>query len=64
MAQIIDNHFGRAKQLVSAPITALDDFHHAMIRLDGIAPQGNGFVPMRIESTANILDGLDAVAAE
>ena len=64
VAQIVDDHFGRTKNLLPAAVTPLEDFEH-----DVVGPRRNGagadsLVAERIKRLAEALFGFDAVLAQ
>jgi hypothetical protein len=64
MVTIIHNDPGGAKDLVAAAIAVLDNFEDDMVRLPGIMPHGNSFVPVGVKWLAKLLHHFDAVALE
>jgi hypothetical protein len=64
MRQVINHHFGRAKDLLPPPISALQNLKDGVVGVGGIVTLGNRFMPVRIERLANTLLGLDTMLAE
>jgi hypothetical protein len=64
MRQVINHHFGRAKDLLTPPVTALENLEDGVVGVGGIVALGNRFMPVRVERLANALLGLDTMLAE
>ena len=61
MPQVINHYFGRSKDLVTPPVTALEHLEDSVVGLGWVVALGNRLMPMRVERFANDLLGLDAV---
>ena len=64
MSQAIDDHFGRSKNLLTPPVTALEYLEDGLIGASWIVPHGHRFMLVRIEWLADALLSLDAVLAK
>ncbi len=49
MSQVIDHHFGRAKDLPTLPVTPLEHLENSLIGASRVVPHGNRFMLVRIE---------------
>jgi hypothetical protein len=64
MRQVINHHFGRSKNLLASPVTALAHLQDGVVGLGRIVALRNRFMPVRVERLADALLDLDAVLAE
>jgi hypothetical protein len=62
--QVIDHNFGRAKDLLTSPITALEHLQDGVVGLGRIMALRNRFMPVRVERLADTLLCLNAMLAE
>ena len=49
MRQVINRHFGRAKDFRGSQITALEHLKDGMVRLGRVVPLRNRFMPVRVK---------------
>jgi hypothetical protein len=59
--QVIDHNFGRAKDVLTSPIAALEHLQDGAVGLGRIAALRNRFMPVRVKRLADTLLGLDAM---
>ena len=64
MIQNIYNDLGRTEDLIAEAVAAMRNFKNDLIGLVRIMPRTNRLVTVRIERQADVLDGLNTVAAE
>jgi len=62
--QVIHHHSGRAKNLFTPAVPALEDLEDRAIRSPRIVTLRYSFMPTRVEDLADALFGLDAMLGE
>ena len=63
-AQIVDDYFSRAKELIAAEVTALDDLKYGMVGARSVASGHDGLVNLRVERPAQAFFRFDPVATQ
>jgi hypothetical protein len=64
VAQIVDNHFGRAKDFVAAAVTTLEGLKHDMVGFRRVGTHGDSLVVMGVKWPPEALLGFDAMATK
>ncbi len=49
MCQVINHHFGRSKDFLTSPVTALEHLKDGVVGLGRVMALGNGFMPVRVK---------------